>query len=113
MFLVFCQGILWVNRRNDVDQARRIMDSVLQSVKDALVAAAPKAVCCSNVMNNLKEQTPKSASFQDASAKAHYKIGRFVKHCPIRGECVVLIKDALFKPSDLGRFGYRLLKLQP
>ena len=96
---------------SDVDQARRIMDSVLQSV-DRYVAGAPnESRLLQQQYENLKEQLPKASMFEtDASAQGALQNYRDLINTDLE-QLRILIKDAqLQKPSDLGRFRYRLMQ---
>ena len=96
---------------SDVDQARRIMDSVLQSV-DRYVAGAPnESRLLQQQYENLKAQLPKSSMFEtDASALGALQNYRDLINTDLE-QVRILIKDAqLQKPSDLGRFRYRLMQ---
>ena len=96
---------------SDVDQARRIMDSVLQSV-DRYVAGAPnESRLLQQQYENLKSQLPKASMFEtDASAQGALENYRDLINTDLE-QLRILIKDAqLQKPSDLGRFRYRLMQ---
>ena len=96
---------------SDVDQARRIMDSVLQSV-DRYVAGAPnESRLLKEQYENLKSQLPKPSMFEtDASAQGALENYRDLINTDLE-QLRILIKDAqLQKPSDLGRFRYRLMQ---
>ena len=96
---------------SDVDQARRIMDSVLQSV-DRYVAGAPnESRLLQQQYENLKAQLPKASIFEtDASAQGALQNYRDLINTDLE-QLRILIKDAqLQKPSDLGRFRYRLMQ---
>jgi len=96
---------------SDVDQARRIMDSVLQSV-DRYVAGAPnESRLLQQQYENLKAQLPKASMFEtDASAQGALQNYRDLINTDLE-QLRILIKDAqLQKPSDLGRFRYRLMQ---
>ena len=79
---------------SDVDQARRIMDSVLQSV-DRYVAGAPnESRLLQQQYENLKEQLPKASMFEtDASAQGALQNYRDLINTDLE-QLRMLIKDA-------------------
>ena len=96
---------------SDVDQARRILDSVFQSV-DRWVASAPNENrLLAPQYENLKNQLPKNSMFEtDAAALGAIENYRDLISTDLE-QLRLLIKDAqLQKPSDLGRFRYRLMQ---
>jgi hypothetical protein len=96
---------------SDVDQARRILDSVFQSV-DRWVASAPNENrLLAPQYENLKNQLPKNSMFEtDAAALGAIENYRDLISTDLE-QLRILIKDAqLQKPSDLGRFRYRLMQ---
>ena len=96
---------------SDVDQARRILDSVFQSV-DRWVASAPNENrLLAPQYENLKNQLPKNSMFEtDAAALGAIENYRDLISTDLE-QLRILIRDAqLQKPSDLGRFRYRLMQ---
>ena len=69
MFLALLRDFVG-DGKSDVDQARRIMDSVLQTVTVMCSGVQMKAVCFSNNMKTLKSKIQKPLLFEtDASAQ--------------------------------------------
>ena len=96
---------------SDVDQARRVLDSVFQTV-DRWVASAPNENrLLAAQYENLKNQLPKNSMFEtDAAALGSIENYRDLISTDLE-QLRILIKDAqLQKPSDLGRFRYRLMQ---
>ena len=96
---------------SDVDQARRVLDSVFQSV-DRWVASAPNENrLLAPQYENLKNQLPKNSMFEtDAAALGAIENYRDLISTDLE-QLRILIKNAqLQKPGDLGRFRYRLMQ---